>query len=317
MDNLVSVIVPVYNTAPYLDRCVQSILNQSYQCFELLLIDDGSTDASGDMCDAYATSDVRIRAFHKRNGGVSSARNLGLEQMRGDSFLFLDSDDSLEAEALQSCVDALAASGADVVVFGWQELVDGKQVNTGRYPAGDLTDMKQMVRDILADRHIYGGGYPNKLWRKTSFYADGVLPRFSEELIYVEDMEWVIRMLLRAKHIRVIEPIFYDYHLRCDSASRSEGLSEKRLIGYHDTLEHMVEDLSGHPDLQQWFSTVRYTELINSILSARMKCQKAVYPALYQKLKGRKQMLLTGSLLTAKMKLRLAIIVLLHCLFPI
>ena len=105
MDNLVSVIVPVYNMELYLDRSIQSILDQSYRNFEVLLVDDGSTDNSGIICDNYAASDSRVRVIHKDNGGVSSARNVGIKEMRGDFFLFLDADDLLERHALHICVD--------------------------------------------------------------------------------------------------------------------------------------------------------------------------------------------------------------------
>lgn len=312
MDRLVSVIVPVYNTAPYLERCVRSVLTQTWKHLELILIDDGSTDGSGAMCDTYACEDPRVRVFHKSNGGVSSARNLGLQNIKGEWFLFLDSDDSLDRDTLRFCVEA-AADSTDAVVFGWQELIDGKQVNYGSYSCAELTDMAQMVQQILADRHIYGGGYPNKLWRKGALPSGGV-PLFSEDLFYVEDMEWVIRMLLELRHVRVIEPIFYNYHLRGDSASRSEIISEKRLIGYHDTLARMVEDLGRYPELHHWFDGVRWTELINSIIDARMKHQTAVYRTLYQKLSGKTAMLLRSDLLSGNMKLRLIAVTILHWL---
>lgn len=311
MNDLVSVIIPVYNTAPYLKRCVQSVLQQNWTNFELILVDDGSTDGSGAICDAYARTDSRIRVFHKPNGGVSSARNTGLQNMKGTYFLFLDSDDSFEPQTLHSCMEE-AAGGADAVIFGWQELVDGRPVNSGSYHSGIRANPVDMVREILADRHTYGGGYPNKLWRRAAFEANGALPLFSENLFYVEDMEWVIRMLLRAKLVKVAEPIFYNYHLRDDSSSRSEAMSEKRLIGYHDTLARIVEDLAEHSDLQRWFSGIRYTELINSIIDAKCKKQTAVYKALYQKLEGNVWMLLTSRLLPLYMKLRLIAVMTLH-----
>ena len=93
MMDLISIIVPVYNTEKYLDRCIQSILSQTYTDFELLLIDDGSTDSSGVICDKYAEQDSRVRVFHKENGGVSSARNIGLDNANGVWITFCDSDD--------------------------------------------------------------------------------------------------------------------------------------------------------------------------------------------------------------------------------
>lgn len=89
----ISIIVPVYNTEKYLSACLDSILTQSFTDFELLLVDDGSTDKSGEICDEYAQKDSRIRVFHKENGGVSSARNLGIEEAVGDYLHFVDADD--------------------------------------------------------------------------------------------------------------------------------------------------------------------------------------------------------------------------------
>ena len=93
---VISIIVPVYNTEQYLRRCIDSVLAQTYQDFELLLIDDGSKDSSGAICDEYAAQDTRVRVFHKANGGVSSARNVGLDHARGEWITFVDSDDEVK-----------------------------------------------------------------------------------------------------------------------------------------------------------------------------------------------------------------------------
>lgn len=98
---LISVIVPVYNTKQYLPRCIDSNLNQSFTDFEILLIDDGSTDESGRICDSYAVKDERILVFHKENGGVSSARNIGLKNAKGEWVCFLDSDDEMLSGGMQ------------------------------------------------------------------------------------------------------------------------------------------------------------------------------------------------------------------------
>lgn len=89
----ISIIVPVYNAGRFLDKCVTSILSQSFSDFELLLVDDGSKDDSGVLCDLYAQKDARVKVFHKENGGVSSARNLGLDNAKGEWIAFVDSDD--------------------------------------------------------------------------------------------------------------------------------------------------------------------------------------------------------------------------------
>ena len=104
ISHLISVIVPVYNTEKYLDECIQSILNQSFTDFELLLIDDGSTDRSGAICDQYAAKDERVRVFHTENGGVSSARNVGLDEAKGEWIAFVDSDDWVKSLFLENFI---------------------------------------------------------------------------------------------------------------------------------------------------------------------------------------------------------------------
>ena len=101
---LVSIIVPVYKAEQWLHRCVDSILAQTMTDFELLLIDDGSPDKSGEICDEYAAKDNRVRVFHKENGGVSSARNLGLDNAVGDFVMFVDSDDWIVSDCLELCI---------------------------------------------------------------------------------------------------------------------------------------------------------------------------------------------------------------------
>ena len=102
----ITVIVPVYNTEKYLRRCVDSILAQTFTDFELLLVNDGSTDGSGAICDEYAQKDSRVRVFHKENGGVSSARNIGIDNAQGDWITFIDSDDRIEQRHLYLLYEA-------------------------------------------------------------------------------------------------------------------------------------------------------------------------------------------------------------------
>lgn len=112
---LISVIIPVYNAEKYIKKCVCSVLNQTYQHFEILLIDDGSTDASLQLCDEFASQYQNIRVFHKPNGGASSARNIGLQNAKGKYIFFLDSDDWLESNALETMITTAKAENADLV----------------------------------------------------------------------------------------------------------------------------------------------------------------------------------------------------------
>ena len=116
---MISIIVPVYNTEKYLHRCIDSILAQTFTDFELLLINDGSKDNSGKICDEYAAKDSRVRVFHKENGGVSSARNLGLNEAQGKWIYFVDSDDTLQLYALQELVNWINNDKIDLIMAGY------------------------------------------------------------------------------------------------------------------------------------------------------------------------------------------------------
>ena len=116
MSDLISVIVPVYNVEQYLEKCVDSIKNQSYPHLEILLIDDGATDSSGQLCDTLAETDSRIKVFHKANGGLSDARNYGLQHASGAFILFLDSDDYIHPHMIESLYEQMIKEDADVSV---------------------------------------------------------------------------------------------------------------------------------------------------------------------------------------------------------
>ena len=119
MDNkeLISVIVPIYNSRPYLEKCFRSIVNQSYQQMEIILVDDGSTDGSGELCDELCRRDERVRVIHKKNGGTGSAKNAGLAAAHGEYIALVDSDDWIDTRAVEKLVSKVEETGADVVYY--------------------------------------------------------------------------------------------------------------------------------------------------------------------------------------------------------
>jgi len=123
LNNLVSVVVPVYNVEKYVDRCLESIVNQSYRNIEILLIDDGSTDDSGRICDLWAAKDCRICVYHKENEGLGSARNLGIERAKGEYIAFIDSDDWWELDLVEKMITVGESKKADLIFmdFYWEE----------------------------------------------------------------------------------------------------------------------------------------------------------------------------------------------------
>lgn len=149
-----SVLVPVYNVEAWLGACVESVLGQSCRDFELLLVDDGSTDQSGRLCDAYAAKDPRIRVFHKPNGGLMSARRYAVARAAGAYFVFLDSDDTLVPHALETLREAIDGSGADCVLYGirWEKPGGVEHLTTPDALCRRLiTDRREVLRTVLTD----------------------------------------------------------------------------------------------------------------------------------------------------------------------
>ena len=126
---LISIIVPIYNVEVYIRNCVDSILGQSYENIEIILVDDGSPDNCGDICDEYGSKDKRIKVIHKKNGGLSSARNAGIDIATGDYLGFIDSDDWIESDMYESLYTALTSHKADISVCG-RYIVEGSRITT-------------------------------------------------------------------------------------------------------------------------------------------------------------------------------------------
>ena len=202
----ISIIVPIYNAEQWLERCVDSIVAQTYTDWELLLIDDGSTDRSGDICDRYAASDPRIQAFHKPNGGVSSARNLGLDHAQGEWITFVDSDDYVFPCWLENFI--YNSSGVDMVVQGFKtpyayEPIYNKDVHGVSYKGSG----KEGLLELFKNKYL---GY---LWVKL-FRTDIIREnhiRFDTKISLQEDEDFVLQYATYTRQMVSIEDIGYMY----------------------------------------------------------------------------------------------------------
>ena len=130
MESMVSIIVPVYKTKDYLRQCIESLLSQTYRSVEIILVDDGSPDECPALCDAYASEDKRIRVIHKENGGLSSAREAGIQHAHGDYIMVVDSDDWLEPDTIADCIEVALKNEADCVMFGYVREYPSKSIPT-------------------------------------------------------------------------------------------------------------------------------------------------------------------------------------------
>ena len=158
MDPLVSIIVPVYNVKPYLNRCVDSLLGQSYQNTELLLVDDGSTDGSETLCDEYAAQDARVRVLHKKNGGLSDARNAGVDAAAGEYLSFVDGDDWVSPYYIENLYRALEQAGADFSASCFEEVFEGQPVQsvpTERLEAFEILSREEcLVHKVIIEKFL-------------------------------------------------------------------------------------------------------------------------------------------------------------------
>lgn len=198
---LISVIIPIYNRAEVLHRSVESILNQSYQNFELLLIDDGSTDRSYALCLDYAKTDPRIRVYHKENGGVSGARNLGLMNCRGDYIYFLDSDDVASPHALEKLYGDLIRYQADYVccrMWFSSDLKEDFEALSEDVAVVDWKEAFSAMYSYTGSRGTFEIGLATKLFAKDLVFAPEII-LFDEACSYGEDWDWLTKVLPKVK----------------------------------------------------------------------------------------------------------------------
>lgn len=220
--NLVSVIVPVYNVEKYLKECIESIINQTYDNIEILLIDDGSTDGSGVICDSFMCKDKRIRVFHKENGGLSDARNYGIDNARGDYITFVDSDDYLSDYAIEILYRAAKNYHSDLVftknAVRFNDGDSPKLVNDQNFKGEiSLFDQDEILEYLFYQRTNVTGA-PGKLFSKRLFYIGIRFPYG----VYFEDLATTYRFIMEANNIAMIDAPIYAYRMR------NEGIIHQR-----------------------------------------------------------------------------------------
>ena len=153
---LISVIIPVYNVEPYFRQCLNSVVGQTYEKLEILIIDDGSTDECGKICDEYAERDGRIKVFHTENRGLSAARNLGIDEAGGEYINFIDSDDWFELNAIETAVNAAIDSKADIVCFRYvKEYKNTRKVDSfAEYYEKTVFNGDEIIKEYCTGPHI-------------------------------------------------------------------------------------------------------------------------------------------------------------------
>lgn len=244
---LVSVIVPVFNVDQYLRRCIQSVLNQSYSNLEILLINDGSSDSSGEICDEFAKKDGRVSVIHQENRGVSVARNVGLENVRGDWFCFVDSDDEIGRNYISEFMTTLSTfPHADLVIHGIRILDTSTKLEKKVFPRGSLRLFQLSVQnDLLKDIPILCMASPiSKLFNTAIIRKNKI--SFDERVSIGEDYLFVLDYIKSAQTVASDPRSSYIYYRRpSGSLSTTYNSFEEEVLAESLLFEKTVTTFSG------------------------------------------------------------------------
>ena len=275
-NQLVSILVPVYNVESYLSQCLDSLINQTYNNLQIVLIDDGSKDNSWSIMQDYATKDNRIEIYHQENAGVATTRNNLLEKIKGEYVLFVDSDDWIELDMVEFLINKAINEGTDMVVCG-------NVVNDTR-PALDYTEeiwpQDKVIKEFL--RHVHFNG---SLWNKLiSFRLLKKQPTFHREISYGEDALFTWQLIQEVQNVVVTNKQLYHYRMNEGSLSHAKWSPNKMGTG------HIVWELLEKETKEKYpqFTDIASTSFVVSDMwqlyfAALSNYPKDKYIAMYQK----------------------------------
>ena len=229
MNGLISVIIPIYNVDQYLDHCIRSVANQTYNNLEIILVDDGSSDRSGTICDEWSEKDSRIRVIHQENRGVSAARNTGMEISCGDYIGFIDSDDWCEETMYEELQKSISENTSDIALCGFCDYPTGmaRPIKRGVVPHEKCSNIEAII-PILES-----GGYFvsiwNKLYRRNSIIKDGKIIQMDTELQFGEDETWLYEVLANSKSVSFVPKPLYNWRPREGSVTRDSIITDQHM----------------------------------------------------------------------------------------
>lgn len=235
----ISVIIPVYRVEKYLNQCVDSVLCQTYKNIEVILVDDGSPDSCPQICDEYLRIDSRVKVIHKQNGGLSSARNAGIDVFTGDYVIFLDSDDYWNCDNfIFELVEKITSKPSDVIIFGYNKCLDDGIVNNSSYNlnilmsvTGKAEHLKTLVKNDIFESQAWSKAIKAEIFKNNDMYF--------EEGVFSEDVDWSARLILASKSFDVLNNKVYMY--RQHKTSITHNISIKNIRDIQKAIIRIVE----------------------------------------------------------------------------
>lgn len=239
--NLISVIMPAYKTEEsHLRKAIESVINQSYRKLEIVLVDDGSPDQCGAICDAYAGTDNRIRVIHKKNGGVSSARNCGLETVTGDYIFFVDSDDTLKGNAIEVLFAIVQKTNADIVICSCKhvkEKNDDNAIYDGAYQCLKTVESAEAIKNLSYNIHVFDELEPTAVWGKLYKKSAVQNLRFNEKMNVGEDFVFNYFAICKAKVVTYCNLKLYNYNFVETSLMNNKIYSPKLMRSFEELVK--------------------------------------------------------------------------------
>lgn len=280
---LVSVIIPVYNVEKYLNKCVTSVLNQSYRNIEIILVNDGSTDKSLEICKYFQSTDSRVKVVDKKNGGLSSARNIGLKEAKGDYVLFLDSDDYYDdMDGINQLVLSLNKEKVDVLNFYYKKYFEESEVFQKVFSEVNIEELyslssySERLLWLIMNSH-YIASACNKLIKRELLIDNSL---FFEDGLLSEDIEWTLKLALCSKSIGIQNLDFYVYRQRENSITHT--VSNKHIHDLFYILENLLSIIDGVSDdklkeASYYYIAYQYGTLLVNVHYASKKSRKKYY----------------------------------------
>src|ERR1035437_6721656 len=272
----ISVLIPVYNSDKYLSRCIDSILTQNI--YELILVNDGSKDSSGSICELYAKQDKRIQVFHQENKGVSAARNLALEKATGERIAFVDADDYVEKDWIEILTNALKSEESEIYFYGYRSIHSDSIEES-------LPDKGSMEAKEFVESSFYHQAVWSYLFRTSLIRENGII--FPVELKYSEDQAFLLKYLSLCRNVILIHNILYNYYCVNYDSAVFQTINAVRITynlkAANDFLEFCCHKKAGIHDFAVWRLYEDYFLFYPKIKKEyRKECQE-LYNAEYKK----------------------------------